>query len=408
MNKNELLVTLYHYRERLTTEHGKPGWSQWALYGALAGLVWLGIDLMKSENVDFTQGIPLMLILFVASPLLRFIPEIKSNKKTQNSSKRVYLSLRQEIYESRYTTIFSGLSMLGVLVYTNFYVNIPTPFQTILNVYGAVVLFFLCVGIAFSRADIHTPDLNETNIALIRYVKNIGFVVVSVTAMSSVYGLSSLVNSWNNLSMWQAGLVLFGIYYVIRKIIEEFEGNPLLGSINNLIDEVTFDKMAPTEAEKQMRIIWLGAEFNDIIAPDVANFIRANDLYRSLIVKTEASCEEYLTSDVETSDEKGQAIVDSVNEVSKLEGELTDIIRRIRKKLINFHWLESGSEGYKEITEFLTKELQTSQEAEKRLKDFAVKLDEKEAELASQKNAEDRGRDSRGKKNTGNRKDKKS
>lgn len=64
MNKKEILDILYSERNRLMSMYTRPGWTTWALVGAIASLLWLFLDLYVEEFFAWEQCIAIFYSIF--------------------------------------------------------------------------------------------------------------------------------------------------------------------------------------------------------------------------------------------------------------------------------------------------------------------------------------------------------
>ena len=64
MNKKEILDILYSERNRLMSMYTRPGWTTWALVGAIASLLWLFLDSYVEESFAWKHSIAIFYSIF--------------------------------------------------------------------------------------------------------------------------------------------------------------------------------------------------------------------------------------------------------------------------------------------------------------------------------------------------------
>lgn len=377
MNKSDFLNTLHHYRDKLKDEHSSPGWNMWALFGALAALVWLLISLLKEGSITLEAGFAPLFMLILSIPLVQFgISAIKSKKI--NSSKNFYSSIKQEVTEDIFTTTYQFIVHALILIYCNRVLAISEPYSTTLNAYVGLQLIIVLVMFIASRSSYHAPDIENFQHPIIKWSKRVGMSLLWIACFVSICGLGLKINNWIDYSMYQSAFLLFGIYYTILRILGEIEGNPLLVSIDDLIDDVTFDKVKLDEAEKKLRLILFGSEFKDVIAPEIADFITSNDTYQALVIKTRERCDQYFRVSNELRQALEESIEVNLKEVLKVQDELNRKIKKVNQKMIGYWLFERESPDYKEIQDTFRSMIEQSSRLVEELKNFVAEMQKRE------------------------------
>ena len=64
MNKKEILDVLYSERNRLMSMYTRPGWTTWALVGAIASLLWIMLDLYFRTSISWIYSVAIYFLLY--------------------------------------------------------------------------------------------------------------------------------------------------------------------------------------------------------------------------------------------------------------------------------------------------------------------------------------------------------
>lgn len=64
MTKKEILDILYSERNRLMSMYTRPGWTTWALVGAIASLLWIMLDLYFRTSISWIYSVAIYFLLY--------------------------------------------------------------------------------------------------------------------------------------------------------------------------------------------------------------------------------------------------------------------------------------------------------------------------------------------------------
>ena len=64
MTKKEILDVLYSERNRLMSMYTRPGWTTWALVGAIASLLWIMLDLYFRASISWIYSVAIYFLLY--------------------------------------------------------------------------------------------------------------------------------------------------------------------------------------------------------------------------------------------------------------------------------------------------------------------------------------------------------
>ena len=156
MNKKELLYILYAERNRLVSNYTRPGWTSWAIIGAIATLVWSIINLLIEESFSCTNSAVLFYFLFnfflaLLFPFLTFKKEVKPPVfGTGDKSSQIGI-----VY---FTLIYVAQFILLLMLVNKFS---PLIFYPIIVLNGLLVLIFLVTFITSFIPMLRTEKNNK-------------------------------------------------------------------------------------------------------------------------------------------------------------------------------------------------------------------------------------------------------
>lgn len=353
LNKSETLSILGFHEERLKNNHIKPGWSKWALYGSLASLIWLFLILYQNDQIVINDGLKLFVGLFLFYQLQSLV--IKSFEKS---------SITKTIYQNKENTssskiiLFNIFNYLGIFYLSNYIFILNNSYLSIINV------FTISISVIFAIAliSIYYSDdvVVETNSKLTNWVKRIFGLLFIISLTLSILIFLSNIQDIRNINLIKTGLIFFGLYFIVEKLIEHNQELPLIYKIEELIDDVTFDKIDHEDALKRLRLIIIGSELKESMAPYINNFLELNESYFNTATEVTKRIEQYL----EANEELRVTIEDSVrlkvDELDSISIEINKKLKKLNQKLASAKFIESDKIQYNEILTLVTKELEKS------------------------------------------------
>lgn len=106
-DREELLKAIDFEIEHVTTEHKKPGWTEWAIYGGLAVVFWAIVTFPYSESVSLVGTAQIVLTIYVLYDSLGVFRIIYEAGKNETSA---WLSFHRQAYRISPRIQFASIS----------------------------------------------------------------------------------------------------------------------------------------------------------------------------------------------------------------------------------------------------------------------------------------------------------
>ncbi len=263
MTTNEVLDILTTYRDRLKNQYEKPGWNKWALFGAFASLIWLLINTRSENNLETVDSFKLLIVLILTETLLH---QLQNAINLSSKGKTKYIEFKKELPNRYLFLAFRLIIFVLILIYSHLYINFP--FKSCDTIYFGYLYFITITTLLLPLISKIAFPLPQGKIALKKanWLKNLFLSIIFFLTACSIYYLLCIINNWKINSMWKSSFIFFGFYFVLSKLIETIQKNPLIDKIDYLIDDVVFNKMPPEIAIDNLKLIVVGLEFKDAIS----------------------------------------------------------------------------------------------------------------------------------------------
>lgn len=347
--KAEVLSILTLHRDKLKSETERPGWNQWALYGALFSVIWIGFDLHQSDHFNYRDSIIILLGVIIIERFSSLLPFFE--RSTYRAEKR-YKFINEDIQAS----LTSSLYLLIVnIFFIIFFYNIEGTEEPYTN----IPFYYVCIAAAVHGSVLlgrNLPFLIPDNWDSNKIVRGSANSIVIITLSLYIITLISsvlLVNDFFNINSLKSTLILIATYFIIGKIIEELQSNPLIDSLDNLIYDVTFDEIKPDEAIEDFKIILIGSGFNEIIADMMQDHFALKRSLDSKKIEFTAKIAEYNESSPRERNRKKKTINNDYKQLKKQLKKLGKVERSIRNIMFNFLPFEYESQEFADLVRFI-------------------------------------------------------
>ncbi|UXX78201.1 hypothetical protein N7E81_12615 [Reichenbachiella carrageenanivorans] len=350
MTKIETLQSLYFYRNNLNQKLNEPGWTIWALKGALVTLVWIFVSLFRSDTLDYNTAIKIGFIVYFVYPYIKFV----FDNSTENGSKiqeTTYFFLKSEITSLRFS-FFYELGVFGLLYYSvNYLGYLEGFFKTTFNVLFYIIAFAMIAYVIMAYTPIHLMKKNESKQN--KYVKLAGLILKGVPIVILIGLLQSIpAFEYVSLTTLKVGLLFFGIYYIVKILLGLKKNRPIIQAIDDVIEDLTFDKIQPDEANNKLKLIVHGITFRELISPQLMSLLELHRKFDSTCDKINNTLNmvNAKSDDTEESMKLVEALKESVKfnliTLNDLITEISTKTKKIKHKLILFSNDQKYSEDF--------------------------------------------------------------
>lgn len=306
--KKKLLIDLISCETtQIESERRRPGWTSWALLGALSTLAWLLVKQIPLENISW-QNIGLLFL--TATLTVEFVRSLPPFFATQSSH-----TAREPRFF--YSSVFSvaRFSLFVVLVHTFVLLVIATHLKQSITLLSKISLIVLLVGFLLTCASgillsfLRFPQPRLQKGKLMTW----SFIIISALYSMAIIGywraLAKTVNTFDPSDI-RVGALLVLIAYVLILMADLRTESPILPSLISIRRDLLLDKIDVNLAARQIDIALSGLKVEDVLQEYVGRLLDCFDVinhnFRQMLQIDEAT--ENLRSELQTALDKEKAV----------------------------------------------------------------------------------------------------
>ncbi|WP_258097177.1 hypothetical protein [Marinoscillum pacificum] len=358
MTKFETLQILDNYRINLNSKLNDPGWTKWALVGSFVTLFWLLLDIIDNHVITWPAVIKISVAIYLVSPLFQALL-ISNRSEIVNSSDKSYFIIQSEIFKSRHSLVYQVLVLVVIAYHINSSDFFNQYYLSLFNFYLGSSLLAILILVVLSRylsqsiGDVHYSLDNRYS-----RIWNMPIQVVFrwIIPIVLVCGISIDIYDKGDVSIlsFQLSLIIFGLYYLVLLWLSVSINKPVIDSIDQIIVDLTFDKIDSETAMDKLKFLVFGISFGDILRTDLGHFRNSHEDFGLLCNKMNAKLN-LISSSNDSNDEKvrNEALVDSFVKDFKnlrlLVGSIKGDYKRIRFKLHFFSDVDLREAEFREF-----------------------------------------------------------
>lgn len=357
LDPSQVLHVLDAEINQILQKEKQPGWTSWAIYGAIATLTWLLFNQLENLTINITSVSILFLLFslsidFIELLLILFLPG------TYGFGKRRRFFLSSYYANNRFNLILQLLRFIAVIFLVQKYSYMVNTFfsSSVSFLYGTLAFgSVLIIVLSFLR--IPLPPTNICSFVLFSSLS-------SLIILSSIIAFSlSLMQNPPNISDYRVGSLLTALSYLILLLTRKGGDTPLLSSLVNLRRDLVFGKISVEYAVDQADIALRGLQISDVLQEDVRYmlelFNKVSSESEMIISKVNAIKLQLPENLSELSAEQRLLIKTTVESFKSHIDEEEELIKSIDKKLDKFirklSWLGVIKKPSKELFEILIK-----------------------------------------------------
>jgi len=273
---------------RIEKTQTKPGWTRWALLGALGTCVWLAS--YEFEKIVFNwQHVSFLIIsFFVLAETLRDINHVIS--KTNNANQQgKFFTIELFGYQIR------RFSLLGILFYSlllkaaNDFTIQSLPFFRSICILIFAYNIILSAGsfvLSFSRLPIPTSIR-----PVIKNSHDFFSLVIDLYLLSSVLLSGSILISQLNMSEMRLVIIFGVIYWLLRILLDVSQENPLVESLRHIKSNLILERINLDSAKQQTDIALSGISYSEYLQKYVSDFLNLSNKIEQVIYIQEKECQ---------------------------------------------------------------------------------------------------------------------
>ncbi len=330
--------------ERAIAETTQPGWTTWAIYGALAAVIWtLLSEINQSENNTRNILFYFLVAQFTLDLLKQFSSVIAPQSVKKASKQRFFFS--NILATSRYGLIIDILRDLSLIVIVKSYsqflpdtVKYGTYFYYGLSVFGSVT----ALATSFLKWPLPIPRAKHS---LFWILPSIGATLLLVPLV----GCIDILKPGVNLPDLKVASLLTAVVFLLIVLMQKRTINPLLVSLIDLRRNLSFGNISLVDAINQADIAIAGMQLRDVLQEIVSDIIssfekinaESDDVYRRMEELQRNWPEKWCCLTTEQRQNMSQNLtraVETYKSIGKLVENNEARVKSFKKKM---YWLET-------------------------------------------------------------------
>ena len=276
--RNEFLQFLDTEIEDLRAEQQVPGWSIWAITGAIATCIWLVFGILEKEAsvIDLTDlGLLIITLILFSDFLIISVRFLRSKVKDVSSESRFKTGMlffgrnRLELILSMIIYVF----FIIVSWYTAFDLGIIS-YKTVAFIYFGVMICLSFCGIAISCSNLFFSVQNKT-ISLTRSKWVIPFIFFLPLGVA-LYGYTAATYSQLHLisiDELRLATLFCAVVYLIQTLPQSATDQTLIDFFVKIRRSIGLRQLDTNSAFKEVEILLLGNKLNEVLKNDVTDIV---------------------------------------------------------------------------------------------------------------------------------------
>lgn len=338
MEKQELVSAISKEIDFIQKSESRPGWTQWALLVAIAGLVWSFLKQIQQGDLDWSSVALWFFVGIIMWDTLIFLrvfflkPKSSPAFNLDDSLKNRFTSPLESSLERGSCVSFLVRAGLVVFLMVMLPVSLNMTLKYIILVYYLGVSFVLILSVVYDFFDFPTSKKVPPKLVIRLFMEF--FIGICVAFMMSVYLLLADMSYqlfWvNNI---QVAFILLGILYLTSLYLSAiYSSDLLLLALRSTERDLIFGYIDTKSAQEQVDVIFKGRKMSHLLQEyvnDIILLLEKKNEYENKIdlLLTEAIENINETSTVEDVTKKIELYLDKIVDIRDVQ---------IKKKLNRF------------------------------------------------------------------------
>jgi len=351
-----VLALLDNEIQYVRSESERPGWTGWALLGAIGAIAWLLLDTIEQGAFHWANvGVLVLLGSFSVGAVSTLSIALRSSAQPSGRAQATRFTLSHRTPSPVRVVLLLRVAYSVVIIVITSLVRTRIPLFLALVIWAAhgVLALGLCLLFVITYRPVALPMALSTSVLLRRG----SLVDVAVYGVLATGCAISLVNSSTAISpddIRIAGLSLV-LYHLLRILAGMGSSVPVLGALVTIRRQLALGQMDIETAIRQTDIALSGLQVSDILQEDLRELL---GFWAQYAAETGKLCEkasalrqivERPTRNHDT-DDHDKAIVESlIQAIESHSTKATEVLESITKSLPSFcrkaAWIRSTSKG---------------------------------------------------------------
>ena len=260
--------------QRVRDDNRQPGWTPWALVGALASALWLFLSSLERSPVRWNQVLALYLVLaLIFEGISRLSGLLDAGPARDSKHARFWLA---------HTALGSARHYFALeLCHTAFLLSVPIicelPFGWLAS--GGIYLYYgqrmvglvLVLVFSFTRLPIHLRLRASRTRDVLSWTALSALLVVAIIAVSTY--ITEMEPS-PGFGEWRVAGLLCAIALLLLLLAKSRAEPPLLGPLVDMRRDLVLGRMDLDSARRQLDLALTGLEVGGVLQEHVAHIVR--------------------------------------------------------------------------------------------------------------------------------------
>ncbi len=330
----------------LKREIEQPGWTEWAVLGSLAAIIWLFLDLVEGIN-NWAQVYLVLLILLIAQHVITIAISLIQYEQIGESGNIRFRTAKNYLRMSRVGLLILAIRCIVPILLTFRFAPAVSNLTNILVVilFG---LFLLPVIVIFVFSYLETPlPINifpkKGNIILIN----------GLMLFASIYPLVQYIrfarSSFLGITIVdiKLSLIILAVFSLINLLFQKPISGLIIKSLENIRRDVVFENISIEDAKKQTEIAILGGRIADVFEKDISKILDYLGVLNARIFRIGSNIDKL----IEQFNKYGENLSDDEMEIQS--SIMREMIIGLRDSLISSDDLKKAYDVFHRKTNFL-------------------------------------------------------
>ena len=327
---------------RINAEQHRPGWSMWALYGAIASVLWLLLNGWEQGAVHLVSALQLFLVVSLSFEILRgFLMWIKETPRHKERQRRFkFMSDVQNSGTWGWSLARACIILLIVITSTRGVSWGPIAFAVFMQTLTIALSIWTVIRIL--RDD--PVPVEEHFIRKKGIASFIGFGVQALFSIVSLWVVAryffaavSRYPEGTSVSDFRTAGLLVVLSFLLSKLVSESKQSPLLGPLVQVQRDLSFGRIDADAAVRRADIILDGMEAEELFQEEISELVDTIELMdwkRQRTIETlyqeSPQSQTLLTNDVEV--------------IKSIDRDIKEQLASLNKRIKRFNFYVPGSE----------------------------------------------------------------
>ncbi len=274
LKRKEILHALDLEIEQIQKEVDRPGWTIWAMLGALATSIWLLLDVIENSKFNLQAGLFTFLTISILFDSLNILIIFSKSGATRATNPRFRLT--NEFSNSRHLFFLSALRA-GLLLYLGFIFSgwiSGLPSKIFYIGYGGYIFFLFFIFIlSFAKIPILLDTATKKSFKILNVIISIGLMILVIGFSKAFYENLFIIK----MPVFRFGGLLWTISFLIMKLGSGALRPILLESLIEIRRDLILERINLFSASKQFDIALSGLEVSDLLQAEIREILQIYD-----------------------------------------------------------------------------------------------------------------------------------